>query len=823
MREIQEFIHGYTGGYNTKKCDGCSLSSHEISDYSNMGSPIDRESPCIEFAFDVERNNLIGVYRFKQEGTGFAQASYKHVAVLKRPTTEDVRSGEILSFFDIDFVSAEDVFELMSGKKPFPMGELRAAGSDQNGILAPELLVQIVCDALYSDLINDREPVTIVVPSEIEPAAAMRAAAKQILSTIPYGMGNKLSFSVNSQNCRIRFESSDKAAANAMKRYDLLSEPETVDSKLRPALINIIRKCAEVPEKREVVFEAFEKQFGGKFPEMIDYINFADAFALLDSKTADWEYFEKANRTLANIGEQLSPELKKRISVVIPDSDSLSDIILSKESSIVACNSMPELEASLQNYSGVLEQLASEGIKLNSAAAARILEPIALPKGYSALISERNAITAVGSMTAKYLPAETISNRCRSLDYAAEDAIEKYYNGFCSDLDRAVADGDVSRFGAACRDAAGKPFYDRDRCSNMIAYALRNPEKYKDKCEAFRNCAAEFAAPQDLRFIDDYADKLRKFNNTMQKMTSFRNYLTWARDSYSDPETAQEFLDLVYQNAKKNDYSGAGINDLITAAEQIFGEYGFRQQSAEFKRIEPILRHRKCRIVLNKEKSLPEVFEELLFCRHFGVSRICTFEQKKGSRTINVDDTIQVLSKVFDEECEDTLSESERELCAAFEQNCKLTSREKAVIGGKKSARSSSRSNSKPKTRPAGKRRTNRQKDNADLMTIILFGVGILVLIAAVVGIIIVLAKDKDPGASPEPQQTVSPSDGPMERDDPAASIEPVYTESPEAAPSSTPLLTDDPNAAEPTYTPENAEPETTQAPATSESADAGD
>lgn len=825
MQELQGFIYGYANGYNTRTCTGCTLSSKEVSEYNGMGAAVDKEKPCLEFNFDNRQNNMVAVLHAKQQGTGNAQANCRQVAVLQRLSVEDFRSREILPFFDIDFAPQEDVAAIVAGTKAFNKVGLGIPKESCDRVIGTNLLVQIVCDAIYAEYTMSRNQITLVVPDNADPITVLRNVAKQVLDSIPYGLSNRFSFSFNSTDCRIRVISRQNDQESAGMRYELEDELEEIHTSLQPTLVRLIRECAEDRNTREFVYQSFEKQYNGNFPKTADYLTFSDAYAMIDSQTADWEYFEDVNNVLSSIGKQFSPELKGRIAAVIPDSVVLSEILTSNSSAFISCDSLGKLENTLKTYGTVLDQLAEAGIKPNADFANRILAAIELPKGYRDLNDEKRFLESDGTMMDRFLDKTVIAERCKVIDSAMNTVVEDFYDSFRSELDTAINNLSVREFDSACKRAETQPFYDKKRCSYVIAYMLRNPCDYKEKCEEFYSCALRHASKPDLASIGKYVADVQQFNRTKEGMTDFRNYLRWAIFSSYDDQTAEEFLNTVFDNAKRNNYAESDICDLLDALEQVGGKYAFDRSSEELQIVKTILNHKDVRILLNKNKNLATVYRELLFCAFNNVDSIRALCSDGTSSCINVGEAVDSLQRVLNYTlCSSDFKLSDKEKCAVFAQHCSLTQNEKELIGTrshntenrkdlgakcenqKKNKRSSGRKNGKIPDRDGCKddeygdvydeyndnsknnsrrgnhnkkktkvRRTNKQRSNNDLIMTILIVAAALLIIGGAIFLIFALTKDKeDIPSGDEIPSTEVPSVSPTE--DIASTIEPTST-----------------------------------------------
>lgn len=776
MRELQEFIYGYSNGYNTRTCVGCTLSQKEVSEYSGMGAVIDKERPCIEFSFDNKQNNMVAVLLAKQHGAGNVQASYRHVFVLRRLNVEDFRSREILPFFDIGFVSQKDVAAIVAGTKVFNKVVLSNPNDNYDRVIGTNLLVQIICDVIYSDYIMSKNQITLVVPDDMDQIDALRTIAKQVLDSIPYGLSNRFSFSVNSTDCRIRIVGRLENMESTGTRYYLSDEPREINTKLLPTLVKLIRECVEDKNTREFVYQSFEKQYNGEFPKTASYMSFSDVYAMMDSQIADWEYFERINNVLCSIGKQFGPELKNRIIAVIPDSDVLSGILMSNDSAFVNCDSLDKLENTLKEYWGILDYLAEEGIKPNLDFTNHILTAIELPKGYKELADERRFLELGGTMLERFLDKTAIANRCATIDSAMNAIIENYFDGFKSKLGTAIQDMSVREFDSACKDAERQPFYDRDRCSRVIAFMLENPCGYSGVCEELYNCALRHANKTDLERIENYVACIQESNRTKETMKDYKNYLKWIMSSNYNEDTAEEYLNTVFINAKRSNYVGTDICDLIDAFEQVCGKYAFDKSSNESQMIKTILNNPAARILLNKNKSLATVYRELLFCRFNSVFSIIALLSDGTTSYINVAEAVDSLQKVLNHALFSSDFEStDKYNCAMFAQYCSLTQKEAELLCDEYDEYTANNNQKKHKGKKKNGRQPNSQQKITETRMIILFAVAALLIIGAAIFSIVSFTKGKDPvPLENETLPTVVPS---VSRTDNAvSSADPIIT-----------------------------------------------
>lgn len=678
MLKIQEFVYGYSNGYNIKKCAGCTLTSSEVSEYNGMGLYIYHDYPCIELFFDSKRHNLVAVFRAKQNGANY----YRHVIALKEMETAHYFSGEVLPLFDLGFVSSEDVAEIINGVKPFEPISIQKKELTYEKIIGTNLLTQLVCDVVYSDLINDKNPITVIVSEKVNPMTVMWAVAKQFFASIPCGLLNRFSFSYNSNACKIRFVSKNEQLDTLGKKYDLQVELSEINTKLHPALVRLIRDCVENNAIREFIYSSFEVCYSGEFPKTADYIPFSEAASMLASSAKDIEYFEEANRILSVVGDRFSSEMKERVVSKISDDETFSSILLSKKSSFSSCKTLKELDALLQQHEPILAELRSFGTTIGYALTIRILSSISLPDSLVDLGSEKIMLTSHNSMIRLCLDAQGISDRCDQIDLKVKEIADKYYENFSCNLATAVKRLSIADFDNVCRDAEAQPFYNKEHCSRIIAYILANPNDYADMCEEFYLCALRHANSDYLHDLASYVDGARQVKRIKDSMINYRNYLGWALNAYPDEQTSNEYLSLMFDNGRITDYAGMDVCDLIDASEQLCGQFSFDKRSKEASVLASILSHCDCVLLLNTKKTLSNVFRELLFCKHLGVFQIKALCSDKMIANIDVEESISALQKVLNwETFEIMLNDCEFDTCSVFARHCRLSDDERRIFG----------------------------------------------------------------------------------------------------------------------------------------------
>lgn len=755
MERIQELLYGHAGEYVTRTYHECMLSEEQKINYIKDGLCIERGTPSQKLYFDSKggKHNFVGLYSAQQEGIA-SHATYKHIIVCPDVSITDIKKGKLSILTDFSYASPTEVKNILNGSIGFAPG-WKCAEADLDAEydfrLNKKLMVQIVCDAIHAYYVGSTERLTVVVPKKFDLIRSFRSSVKQLLECVPYGLWTILSFSANESGsnpaCRIGFVREGTVSINERKLYRLDTAVEKVETELHPSLVKLIKECVFNSSVRDQVYYDFEQQYGNRYPRLNDYMTYADVLELKASSNIDWQFFKGANdilsKTCADNSMAITAynELTKRITT----SESLSNIVVSRESCFLRCQTIKELEKRLSEYRFVLRAFKERNMVINKEASSKLMD-LQLPNRYEELKDVCDALSNDCEIRA-FLHADVVNEFCMNAENSMRDSVGNAYRDLENKLKNGVKEQDYEWFKRLCEGFREEPYYNQQRFEEIIIAALQNPDGYRDTVDKFESVAKKYVSSERLSFISDWKSML-------DGMKGFTHFLQWRINQSSGACYEKDYLNAVFKNLKRKKYKGGSVEDLILASVRASGEYSHNPESEFGTIIKSILEHEDFRLVVNKKKKLAEIYKELIYCQYFSVGKIKLLNSAQKEHKVCTIDAIKVLARLFvacDEKGNEFAldSKEERDFCSFIASNSQLSQAEKGII--KRSRLKSTPTTTQEKPSRNREKRTYFRRRFVDNLSVMLFVLVILaILIGAGLAIFLIAKNNKDSDKSQE-------------------------------------------------------------------------
>lgn len=517
---------------------------------------------------------------------------------------------------------------------------------------------------IINGVICDKKQVRLIVPTDYDLIATFRCSVIEILKHVPYGMWNRFGFSVNEANSErmVVFATGNSAKDGEYlidASYEEASEPSSNFDWL-------IWKCVVEDGYREKFYNEFESGLSAEACiEDASYASYANAFRLTAYKNL-WERFKilsnvleenKENKTIAK-SQCCEMRFIRELGM---HRKNLGDVLISPESDFSQCKNLQELDECIKKYSEFLLRLSMMKMSPNSELridtdAAECLIERATPledQSPDEIIKKTHKHHAKLGKGLEYLPAlipdSVIKKRMQELEAENGKASEKYLEDIKPKLEtvlRGTSDshdtGDLnadSSRGESDSLATLKKLLEEMKECKEATIAEDIQKKYsKNVREAIERtangietkrfeeivncckCVKNFFCEEDIERLEADCEKRKEADKqkerVLESMTGFKAFIEWYCEKGKQVNWRGECIDRLRKNIQENVCVVCSVKDLMHAAQFVSGKYDIYEDQTVYDAVKLIIENGLVSIKVNKNKTLDDIREELLYLRY---------------------------------------------------------------------------------------------------------------------------------------------------------------------------------------------------------------
>lgn len=517
---------------------------------------------------------------------------------------------------------------------------------------------------IINGVICDKKQVRLIVPTDYDLIATFRCSVIEILKHVPYGMWNRFGFSVNEANSErmVVFATGNSAKDGEYlidASYEEASEPSSNFDWL-------IWKCVVEDGYREKFYNEFESGLSAEACiEDASYASYANAFRLTAYKNL-WERFKilsnvleenKENKTIAK-SQCCEMRFIRELGM---HRKNLGDVLISPESDFSQCKNLQELDECIKKYSEFLLRLSMMKMSPNSELridtdAAECLIERATPledQSPDEIIKKTHKHHAKLGKGLEYLPAlipdSVIKKRMQELEAENGKASEKYLEDIKPKLEtvlRGTSDshdtGDLnadSSRGESDSLATLKKLLEEMKECKEATIAEDIQKKYsKNVREAIERtangietkrfeeivncckCVENFFCKEDIERLEADCEKRKEADKqkerVLESMTGFKAFIEWYCEKGKQVNWRGECIDRLRKNIQENVCVVCSVKDLMHAAQFVSGKYDIYEDQTVYDAVKLIIENGLVSIKVNKNKTLDDIREELLYLRY---------------------------------------------------------------------------------------------------------------------------------------------------------------------------------------------------------------
>lgn len=517
---------------------------------------------------------------------------------------------------------------------------------------------------IINGVICDKKQVRLIVPTDYNLIATFRCSVIEILKHVPYGMWNRFGFSVNEANSErmVVFATGNSAKDGEYlidASYEEASEPSSNFDWL-------IWKCVVEDGYREKFYNEFESGLSAEACiEDASYASYANAFRLTAYKNL-WERFKilsnvleenKENKTIAK-SQCCEMRFIRELGM---HRKNLGDVLISPESDFSQCKNLQELDECIKKYSEFLLRLSMMKMSPNSELridtdAAECLIERATPledQSPDEIIKKTHKHHAKLGKGLEYLPAlipdSVIKKRMQELEAENGKASEKYLEDIKPKLEtvlRGTSDshdtGDLnadSSRGESDSLATLKKLLEEMKECKEATIAEDIQKKYsKNVREAIERtangietkrfeeivncckCVENFFCEEDIERLEADCEKRKEADKqkerVLESMTGFKAFIEWYCEKGKQVNWRGECIDRLRKNIQENVCVVCSVKDLMHAAQFVSGKYDIYEDQTVYDAVKLIIENGLVSIKVNKNKTLDDIREELLYLRY---------------------------------------------------------------------------------------------------------------------------------------------------------------------------------------------------------------
>lgn len=517
---------------------------------------------------------------------------------------------------------------------------------------------------IINGVICDKKQVRLIVPTDYDLIATFRCSVIEILKHVPYGMWNRFGFSVNEANSErmVVFATGNSAKDGEYlidASYEEASEPSSNFDWL-------IWKCVVEDGYREKFYNEFESGLSAEACiEDASYASYANAFRLTAYKNL-WERFKilsnvlEENKENKTITKSQCCEMRF-IRELGMHRKNLGDVLISPESDFSQCKNLQELDECIKKYSEFLLRLSMMKMSPNSELridtdAAECLIERATPledQSPDEIIKKTHKHHAKLGKGLEYLPAlipdSVIKKRMQELEAENGKASEKYLEDIKPKLEtvlRGTSDshdtGDLnadSSRGESDSLATLKKLLEEMKECKEATIAEDIQKKYsKNVREAIERtangietkrfeeivncckCVENFFCEEDIERLEADCEKRKEADKqkerVLESMTGFKAFIEWYCEKGKQVNWRGECIDRLRKNIQENVCVVCSVKDLMHAAQFVSGKYDIYEDQTVYDAVKLIIENGLVSIKVNKNKTLDDIREELLYLRY---------------------------------------------------------------------------------------------------------------------------------------------------------------------------------------------------------------
>lgn len=517
---------------------------------------------------------------------------------------------------------------------------------------------------IINGVICDKKQVRLIVPTDYDLIATFRCSVIEILKHVPYGMWNRFGFSVNEANSErmVVFATGNSAKDGEYlidASYEEASEPSSNFDWL-------IWKCVVEDGYREKFYNEFESGLSAEACiEDASYASYANAFRLTAYKNL-WERFKilsnvleenKENKTIAK-SQCCEMRFIRELGM---HRKNLGDVLISPESDFSQCKNLQELDECIKKYSEFLLRLSMMKMSPNSELridtdAAECLIERATPledQSPDEIIKKTHKHHAKLGKGLEYLPVlipdSVIKKRMQELEAENGKASEKYLEDIKPKLEtvlRGTSDshdtGDLnadSSRGESDSLATLKKLLEEMKECKEATIAEDIQKKYsKNVREAIERtangietkrfeeivncckCVENFFCEEDIERLEADCEKRKEADKqkerVLESMTGFKAFIEWYCEKGKQVNWRGECIDRLRKNIQENVCVVCSVKDLMHAAQFVSGKYDIYEDQTVYDAVKLIIENGLVSIKVNKNKTLDDIREELLYLRY---------------------------------------------------------------------------------------------------------------------------------------------------------------------------------------------------------------
>ena len=517
---------------------------------------------------------------------------------------------------------------------------------------------------IINGVICDKKQVRLIVPTDYDLIATFRCSVIEILKHVPYGMWNRFGFSVNEANSErmVVFATGNSAKDGEYlidASYEEASEPSSNFDWL-------IWKCVVEDGYREKFYNEFESGLSAEACiEDASYASYANAFRLTAYKNL-WERFKilsnvleenKENKTIAK-SQCCEMRFIRELGM---HRKNLGDVLISPESDFSQCKNLQELDECIKKYSEFLLRLSMMKMSPNSELridtdAAECLIERATPledQSPDEIIKKTHKHHAKLGKGLEYLPAlipdSVIKKRMQELEAENGKASEKYLEDIKPKLEtvlRGTSDshdtGDLnadSSRGESDSLATLKKLLEEMKECKEATIAEDIQKKYsKNVREAIERtangietkrfeeivncckCVENFFCEEDIERLEADCEKRKEADKqkerVLESMTGFKAFIEWYCEKGKQVNWRGECIDRLRKNIQETVCVVCSVKDLMHAAQFVSGKYDIYEDQTVYDAVKLIIENGLVSIKVNKNKTLDDIREELLYLRY---------------------------------------------------------------------------------------------------------------------------------------------------------------------------------------------------------------
>ena len=517
---------------------------------------------------------------------------------------------------------------------------------------------------IINGVICDKKQVRLIVPTDYDLIATFRCSVIEILKHVPYGMWNRFGFSVNEANSERMVVC---ATGNSAKDGEYLIDASYEEASEPSSNFDwLIWKCVVEDGYREKFYNEFESGLSAEACiEDASYASYANAFRLTAYKNL-WERFKilsnvleenKENKTIAK-SQCCEMRFIRELGM---HRKNLGDVLISPESDFSQCKNLQELDECIKKYSEFLLRLSMMKMSPNSELridtdAAECLIERATPledQSPDEIIKKTHKHHAKLGKGLEYLPAlipdSVIKKRMQELEAENGKASEKYLEDIKPKLEtvlRGTSDshdtGDLnadSSRGESDSLATLKKLLEEMKECKEATIAEDIQKKYsKNVREAIERtangietkrfeeivncckCVENFFCEEDIERLEADCEKRKEADKqkerVLESMTGFKAFIEWYCEKGKQVNWRGECIDRLRKNIQENVCVVCSVKDLMHAAQFVSGKYDIYEDQTVYDAVKLIIENGLVSIKVNKNKTLDDIREELLYLRY---------------------------------------------------------------------------------------------------------------------------------------------------------------------------------------------------------------